>query len=100
QLRVAKETLNSNRASYNLVQQQVTAGIANDLDLAQARGQVFSAQAQVANLEGQLGKARNALYTLVGIVATDLPKGLPLRTAHFTENLPVEIGRASCRERV
>jgi len=89
QLRVAKETLNSNRASYNLVQQQVTAGIANDLDLAQARGQVFSAQAQVANLEGQLGKARNALYTLVGIVATDLPKGLPLRTAHFTENLPV-----------
>ncbi|UNM96271.1 efflux transporter outer membrane subunit [Ignatzschineria rhizosphaerae] len=89
QLRVAKETLNSNRASYNLVQQQVTAGIANDLDLAQARGQVFSAQAQVANFEGQLGKARNALYTLVGVVASDLPKGLPLRTSHFTEDLPV-----------
>ncbi len=89
QLRVAKETLNSNRASYNLVQQQVTAGIANDLDLAQSRGQVFSAQAQVANLEGQLGKARNALYTLVGVVATDLPKGLPLRTNHFSEELPV-----------
>lgn len=89
QLRVAKETLNSNRASYNLVQQQVTAGIANDLDLAQSRGQVFSAQAQVASLEGQLGKARNALYTLVGVVATDLPKGLPLRTTHFSEDLPV-----------
>lgn len=89
QLRVAKETLNSNRASFNLVQQQVEAGIANDLDLAQARGQVFSAQAQVANIEGQLGKARNALYTLVGAVATDLPQGLPLRSAHFTEDLPV-----------
>lgn len=89
QLRVAKETLNSNRASYNLVQQQVTAGIANDLDLAQSRGQVFSAQAQVANLEGQLGKASNALYTLVGVVATDLPKGLPLRTTQFSEELPV-----------
>ena len=37
QLQVAKETLNSNRSSYNLVQQQVSAGIANDLDLAQAR---------------------------------------------------------------
>lgn len=89
QLRVAKETLNSNRASFNLVSQQVEAGIANDLDLAQARGQVFSAQAQVANIEGQLGKARNALYTLVGAVATDLPKGLPLRSTHFTEELPV-----------
>ena len=89
QLRVAKETLNSNRASYALVQQQVNAGIANDLDLAQAKGQVFSAQAQVANIEGQLGKARNALYTLVGTVATDLPKGLSLRTSHFAENLPV-----------
>lgn len=89
QLRVAKETLNSNRASFNLVQQQVEAGIANDLDLAQARGQVFSAQAQVANIEGQLGKARNALYTLVGAVATDLPQGLPLRSTHFTEDLPV-----------
>lgn len=89
QLRVAKETLNSNRASFNLVQQQVEAGIANDLDLAQARGQVFSAQAQVASIEGQLGKARNALYTLVGAVATDLPKGLSLRSAHFTEDLPV-----------
>ena len=89
QLRVAKETLNSNRSSYNLVQQQVNAGIANDLDLSQARGQVFSAQAQVANIEGQLGKARNALYTLVGTVATDLPKGLPLRTNHFVQDLPV-----------
>ncbi|GGZ96515.1 hypothetical protein DC083_04355 [Ignatzschineria ureiclastica] len=89
QLRVAKETLNSNRASYALVQQQVNAGIANDLDLAQAKGQVFSAQAQVANIEGQLGKARNALYTLVGTVATDLPKGLSLRTSHFVESLPV-----------
>ena len=89
QLRVAKETLNSNRSSFNLVQQQVEAGIANDLDLAQARGQVFSAQAQVANIEGQLGKARNALYTLVGAVATDLPKGLSLRSTHFTEELPV-----------
>ena len=89
QLRVAKETLNSNRASYNLVQQQVEAGIANDLDLAQAKGQVFSAQAQVANIEGQLGKARNALYTLVGAVATDLPKGLSLRAKQFSEELPV-----------
>lgn len=89
QLRVAKETLNSNRASYALVQQQVNAGIANDLDLAQAKGQVFSAQAQLANIEGQLGKARNALYTLVGTVATDLPKGLSLRTSHFVESLPV-----------
>lgn len=89
QLRVAKETLNSNRASYALVQQQVNAGIANDLDLAQAKGQVFSAQAQVANIEGQLGKAQNALYTLVGTVATDLPKGLSLRTNQFVENLPV-----------
>lgn len=89
QLRVAKETLNSNRASYNLVQQQVEAGIANDLDLAQAKGQVFSAQAQVANIEGQLGKARNALYTLVGAVAMDLPKGLSLRAKQFSEELPV-----------
>ncbi len=89
QLRVAKETLNSNRASFALVEQQVQAGIANDLDLAQAKGQVFSAQAQVANIEGQLGKARNALYTLVGTVAKDLPKGLSLRTSHFAENLPV-----------
>lgn len=89
QLQVAKETLNSNRASFNLVQQQVSAGIANDLDLAQARGQVFSAQAQVANIEAQLGTARNALYTLVGTTVTDLPKGLALRSSQFTETLPV-----------
>ena len=89
QLRVAKETLNSNRASFNLVQQQVEAGIANDLDLAQARGQVFSAQASVAEVDRRLGKAKNELYKLVGAVATDLPKGLPLRSSEFTAVLPV-----------
>lgn len=89
QLKVAKETLNSNRSSFNLVQQQVEAGIANDLDLAQARGQVFSAQSSVAEIDRTLGKAQNALYKLVGAVAKDLPKGLPLRSNAFTADLPV-----------
>ncbi len=88
QLQLARETLSANQASYNLVKQQVDAGIANDLDLAQALGQVHSARVQVAKFEREQATALNALNELVGGEPLSLPRGLSLRNQFF-DDLPV-----------
>lgn len=89
QLALAKNTLAANQASYNLVKQQVDAGIANDLDLAQALGQVHTARVEVAVYERQQAIAQNALAELVG---TKLPepahKRIPLRSHSLLKALP------------
>lgn len=94
QLALARNTLRSNQASYNLVKQQVEAGIANNLDLAQSLGQVHSANVQVAVYERSLAVANNALYELVGVKATNLPKGLSVRDSFLIgvpAGLPSEV---------
>ena len=94
QLALARNTLRSNQASYNLVKQQVEAGIANNLDLAQSLGQVHSANVQVAVYERSLAVANNALYELVGVKVTNLPKGLSVRDSFLTSvpaGLPSEV---------
>lgn len=94
QLALARNTLRSNQASYNLVKQQVEAGIANNLDLAQSLGQVHSANVQVAVYERSLAVANNALYELVGVKAINLPKGLSVRDSFLIgvpAGLPSEV---------
>lgn len=89
QLDVAKSTLNANQASYNLIKQQVDAGIASDLDLKQSETQVLSARIAVSVYERQSLQAKNALIQMVGIDAQDLPAGLMLSQMKFGKNLPV-----------
>lgn len=79
QLSLANSTLRANQDSYNLVKQQVDAGIATNLDLAQSLGQVQSARVQVAVFERQLQVAKNILQELVGIEPTNLPNGLSVK---------------------
>ncbi len=90
QLALARRTLSANQASYNLVKQQVDAGIANDLDLAQALGQVHSAKIEVAVYERQVAVAKNALHELVGRNVPDDAgsKRVPLRNHALLKALP------------
>ncbi len=89
QLEVAKSTLSANQDSYNLIKQQVDAGIASDLDLKQSETQVLSGKIAVSVYERQSLQAKNALNQMVGIDAQDLPKGLTLSQMRFGNNLPV-----------
>ena len=94
QLALANSTLRANQDSYNLVKQQVDAGIATNLDLAQSLGQVQSARVQVAVFERQLQVAKNILQELVGLEPTHLPEGLSVKNELLMKlpaGLPSEI---------
>jgi multidrug efflux system outer membrane protein len=65
-LRLARETLDAQQASYNLIQKSRDAGIASDLDLRQAQTQVETARAALAAFAGQIATDRATLDVLAG----------------------------------
>lgn len=77
-LRLSKGTLEAQRSSYDLILKIREAGVASDLDLRQAQGQVEAARASVAAYTGAAGVSRNALQLLVGapVPAELLPEKL------------------------
>lgn len=65
-LQIAKETLQVEEESHTLVQQRVDAGIANELELAQARTSLESVRASLAMYQRQLAQDFHFLNLLVG----------------------------------
>jgi multidrug efflux system outer membrane protein len=82
-LQLARDTLDAQQASYNLIQKSRDAGIASDLDLRQAQTQVETARAALAAFAGQIATDRATLDLLAG---APVPSGLlPDRMSDMTE---------------
>jgi NodT family efflux transporter outer membrane factor (OMF) lipoprotein len=62
--------------TLELTQFRAQAGLATDLDVQQARSNVESTRAQIASLEGQLGRAIHAIAVLLGRAPADLTNEL------------------------
>jgi multidrug efflux system outer membrane protein len=94
-LRLAQETLKTQRASYELILGSRNMGIASDLDLRQAQSQVEAAQVDIARYTGQVALDENALNLLVGtpVSASLLPTELGSDQAlkDITPGLPSEV---------
>ncbi len=77
-LRLARSTLESQQASYNLIRRRVEVGIAPELDLRQVQQRVEAARVDLALYTGLVAQDQNALEFLVGApVPPDLlPEGL------------------------
>lgn len=95
QLRTAEEQLNLARIttrtyndSYQLVKQQVEAGIANDLDLAQAEAQLYSSKVAVAAAEKAVIQLNNALDLVVGKSIKPHAKGYAISSQKILGKLP------------
>lgn len=95
QLRTAEEQLNLARIttrtyndSYQLVKQQVEAGIANDLDLAQAEAQLYSSKVAVAAAEKAVIQLNNALDLVVGKMIKPAAKGYAISSQKILGKLP------------
>lgn len=95
QLRTAEEQLNLARItartyndSYQLVKQQVEAGIANDLDLAQAEAQLYSSRVAVAAAERAIVELNNGLNLVVGSTIVPHSKGYPISSQKILGQLP------------
>ncbi len=81
-VQLAKDTLDAQQASYDLIQRSRDAGIASDLDLRQAQTQVETARVALAAFAGQIATDRATLDVLAGTpVPPDL---LPDRLAEVS----------------
>lgn len=77
-LRLALATLETQRASYDLIARSREAGVASDLTLRQSQSQVEAARVEVAIYTGFVATDINALNLLAGeqVAAEALPAGL------------------------
>jgi multidrug efflux system outer membrane protein len=65
-LKLAFDTLESQQASYRLIQKRFTAGAASELDLHQAQTSVDAARVDVARFSTQVARDENLLTLVVG----------------------------------
>lgn len=81
-LALAESTLAAQQASFDLIRQSADAGVASDLDRAQAQSQVDASRGEVASFTALVAVDRNALEELVG---TTVPAALiPSRVVRTT----------------
>jgi NodT family efflux transporter outer membrane factor (OMF) lipoprotein len=89
-LALANESLNSQQQTLNLVQEQVTAGVATDLDLVRQRAQVASTQAAIPGIKVDIEQAMNRIAVLLG-----QPPGSMAAELERRKKIPVAIIRAN-----
>ena len=92
-LELARATLETHQASYELIRQSRELGVATDLDLRQAQSQVDAARADVARFTGLTAVDRNALVELVGAPIRD--DVLPIELSRVTEMSDIAAGLPS-----
>lgn len=83
------QTLQAYQGTLDLVQARFKAGVASDLDLAQAQGQLDSVRADRIAAERTMAQAGNALQLVLGTpIPADLPKGQPFGKSQLMTSLP------------
>src|SRR5579863_9470321 len=78
QLQITQDTVRTQEDSVKLTQLRLQHGIATTLDVLQARQVLDIANAQIPNLERQIGQTENAINSLLGTYPDNVPRGMPL----------------------
>ncbi len=78
QLQISQKTVKTQEASVRLTQMLLQHGVATRLDVLQARQVLDSANAQIPDLERQIGQTEDAISILLGEYPHGIPRGRPL----------------------
>ncbi len=94
QLRLSKDTLTSQRSSYDMIKRRFEQGVSSELALWQAQTSVDTARADIALYSGLIAEDLNALSVLVGrpLKAADIPETSLAEAAVFP---PIPVGLSS-----
>lgn len=99
QLRLARDSLELQQRSYDIVEVLFRNGSSSELDALQARTLLLSTEAAIPELEATLSKARNALSVLLGLAPSHLGQVLaedgeqPAVPARIAVGLPADLLR-------
>jgi multidrug efflux system outer membrane protein len=78
QLEISRRTLESRRASLQLVQTREKGGVASLLEVRQAETLLYTAAAAIPDLERRIEQTENLISVLVGRNPSAIPRGRPL----------------------
>jgi outer membrane protein, multidrug efflux system len=99
QLEISKRTLGSRQDSLELTKTLEEHGINNLLDVRQSEQLVYTAAAEVPDLERQIAIQENALSILLGDNPEDIPRGLQLTEQPHSPEVPVGLPSALLERR-
>lgn len=89
-LNISKDTLDSQRASYEMIKRRHDVGVSSELDLWQAQTSVDTARVNIARYTGQVAQDLTALSLLVGAsVSPDMIPAQKLSELRPWQDLPV-----------
>ena len=96
QLQITKETVRSQEDSVKLTEMRLQHGVVTRLDVLQARQVLDTANAQIPDLERQIGQTEDAINILLGNYPQDVPRGKALGTEtaegwKWSESLPPQL---------
>jgi outer membrane protein, multidrug efflux system len=78
QLEITKETVRTQEDSVRLTEMRLQHGVGTRLDVLQARQVLDTANAQIPDLERQIGQTEDAINILLGKYPDNVPRGEPL----------------------
>jgi outer membrane protein, multidrug efflux system len=99
ELEISKRTLASRQDSLQLTKMLEEHGINTLLDVRQSEQLVYTAAAEVPDLERQIAQQENALSILLGNNPGDIPRGLKLTEEPHSPEVPVGIPSALLERR-
>jgi multidrug efflux system outer membrane protein len=99
QLEISKRTLASRNESLQLTSLRTQHGIDTMLDQRQAEQLVYTAAAQIPDLERQIGQQENALSILLGRNPGSIPRGFKLTDQPHAPEVPVGLPSALLERR-
>lgn len=89
ELEISKRTLGTRQDSLDLTKTLEEHGINSMLDVRQSEQLVYTAAAEVPDLERQIGQEENAISILLGNNPDDVPRGLKLTEQPHAPEVPV-----------
>jgi outer membrane protein, multidrug efflux system len=99
ELEIAKRTLSSREDSLQLIRTLEEHGINSMLDVRQAEQLVYTAAAQIPDLERLITQEENAISVLLGNNPGDVPRGLQITEEPHAPEVPVGIPSALLERR-
>jgi multidrug efflux system outer membrane protein len=96
QLQIAQATVQTQQDSVKLTELRLKHGVATTLDVLQARQILDTANAQIPDLERQIGQTEDAINILLGKYPDNVPRGAPLGIEaadgwKWSESLPPQL---------
>lgn len=96
---IARRTLESRRASLELVRQRFEAGLASKLDVSRAEGELAAAAAAVPDAERRQAQTENRLSILLGRNPGAIPRGTALKAQALPPAVPAGLPSALLERR-